>query len=232
MSLLSNTTVYTSNLGTVLANQRVYIFDRDRGYAAATVYSDANGSVINATPTTNGSGSLTFFAQGGNYSVDVGAYRFNVVIPRQIGAGVVQASKLSLTNRASTIVPVADPELVLPVEANCRYALDGMLFNGGVVAADFRLAWTGPAGFNIMWAPIGPDPATTGDPTLMVLAQGGNATELVVGIYPTGAGVVRPAGFVTTAGTAGNVSLAWAQGTSNASPTSLAAGSWLRMTKL
>ena len=124
MSLLSNTTTYTTNLGTVLANQRAYVFDRDRGYAAATVYSDANGSVILAAPTTNGSGVLTFFAQGGNYSVDIGPYRFNVVIPRQIGAGVVQASKLSLTTRANTIVPVADPELVLPVEANCRYALD------------------------------------------------------------------------------------------------------------
>lgn len=232
MSLLSNTTTYTSNLGTVLANQRVYIFDRDRGYSAATVYSDANGAVVLAAPTTNGSGVLTFFAQGGNYSVDVGAYRFNVTIPRQIGAGVVQASKLSLTTRANTVTPVADPELVLPVEANCRYALDGMLFNGGPDTADFRLAWSGPAGYNIMWAPIGPAPGITADPATLILAQGGNATEAVVGIYTAGAGIVRPVGFVTTGVTAGNVSLMWAQGTTNAVPVSLAAGSWLRMTKL
>jgi hypothetical protein len=227
MNLSFSTATYVNQFGAPLANTPVLVLSKPNA-DVVTVYANSNASAVQ-TMVTNGSGVFSFYAPAGSYTVAVGNYNFNAVLAPN---PILHAVKPISTQRASTVTVTADPHLVLPLAANSTYALDSMLFNGGLDVADFRLTFTGPAGATIQWAPIGPSAATTGDPTSMVLAQGGAGTEAVVGIYPTGSGVVRSAGVVIVGATAGNVSLAWAQGTTNATPVTLASGSWIRASKL
>lgn len=227
MILSFSSATYTNHQGAALANTPVSV--RERGsQTASVVYSTQNGNTAQ-TMVTNGSGVFSFFALPGEYTVAVGNRNFNVSLPP---VPVLTAVKQTLTTRANTVTVTADPELVVPLMANAQYSVDALLLTGGDAAADFRLTFTAPAGATVQWTPRGPGTTVTADPATLVLAQQGVGTEAVVGLYTTGAGIIAPRGTITTAATAGNLSLAWAQGTTNAVPTSLAAGSWLRVIRL
>lgn len=225
-----STATYTNTLGVPLANQPVVVLDRYKNFKPVTVYSDPYG--VTPVSSTNGSGVFTFYAPPGDYSLGIGIYRFNAVVGPVVNDDIQQRVKLSLTNRASTVTVTADPELVVPVQANTQYRMDALLLTGGPDTADLRLTFTGPAGATIQWTARGPATTVTADPATLVLAQQGAGTEAVVGLYSVGSGIVAPRGLVTTGATAGNISLAWAQGTTNAVPVGLAAGSWMSLIKI
>lgn len=225
-----STATYTNTLGVPLANQPVVVLDRYKQFKPVVVYSDPYG--VTPVSTTNGSGVFTFYAPPGDYSLGIGIYRFNATVGPVVGDDFLHRTKLSLTNRASTVTVAADPELVIPVNANTTYRLDALLFTAGPDTADLRMTFTGPSGTTIQWTPRGPSSLVTGDPATLTLAQQGAGTEAIVGLYSVGAGIVSPRGLVIVGATAGNVSLAWAQGTTNAVPVGLSSGSWMALTKI
>ncbi|MFD9368770.1 hypothetical protein ACFWA6_13850 [Streptomyces sp. NPDC060020] len=146
----------------------------------------------------------------------------------------VTVVKSANTTRASTTTLASDPHLVLPVTAGATYLLDGFLEYDGNFGGtgDLKLDWTLPAGATIRWAALG---NASGDTTQKYASTSAAAgTTLSVGTYGVaGAGGVRnaasPRGYLTVAGTAGNITLRWAQQSSHATGTTLYAGSWIRL---
>lgn len=143
---------------------------------------------------------------------------------------VVKTSDQSVT---SSTTPVADSELMLTVDANSRYWVEGFLIADGAAGGDLQLGWTGPAGAAMDWVSDGlTTAATTGVDAISRSAQG--LTNLPsIGTIGAGSNVAVPLrGVLTTAGAGGTLRLRWAQGTSNATATRVRAGSLLRVTKL
>lgn len=135
---------------------------------------------------------------------------------------------------SSTTLQV-DDQLFLPVAANSVYLMDCYLFYNGAAdpAGGFGLDWTGPAGFSMDWSSFGVNGAiglgTMTDYDAVRLANNGlrNHGTNNVGTFMS----MACRGTIVTAGTAGTVSLRWAQGASNATATTLKANSWLRFMK-
>ena len=230
MSLSRSSVVYTTNLGTPLANTSVGILDRYRGFTPVQVFSDPYGASPIANPTTDGTGLLTFYAPPGVYSLGVGVYRFNLTLTFQ--DATLNRVKTSSTARSNTATVAVDPDLVVPVAANTRYNLEALLFPSGDTTADFRMTFVVPAGATIVWVPRGPSPLISVDPATLTMSQQVSGSEAVLGVYSSAAGAIAPKGHIQTGATAGNVELRWAQGTSAGAPTTLAAGSWLSLSKV
>ncbi|WP_267244339.1 hypothetical protein [Streptomyces sp. PR69] len=131
----------------------------------------------------------------------------------------------------SSIAVVDDDHLTLTVEANSVYAFDTYLDADGDTGGDLRLTFTGPAGASGSWTPDGISLGNANNIGQVKRSRNALAAEDSVGILPAGT-IVTPSGQITTGGTAGALTLRWAQDTSSATPTRLLAGSWLRVTKL
>lgn len=146
----------------------------------------------------------------------------------------IRATKSVDTARASTTTLAADPHLVLPVLANAVYDLDGYIEYDGNFggSGDLKLDWTVPAGTTMRWAPRS---NASGD-TTQKFSSGSVAYNLAVSAGTYGVGTTRnslsPRGWVITSGTAGNLTLRWAQNSSNAVATTLYANSWVRLTRV
>lgn len=121
--------------------------------------------------------------------------------------------KATDTARASTTTPAADPHLAVSVEANAVYVLEAncVWTQGG---GGFRIDFTAPASAEMVW---------TDNDGFGILALGTDNT------FSTTTGATMK-GAMRIAGTAGTVTLRWAQNTSNAADTTLKEGSylWLR----
>lgn len=115
--------------------------------------------------------------------------------------------KPTATARASTIVVAADPHLTASVEANASYLIEvaAAWESGG---GGMRVTFNGPVGAEMTWA------ANQG---------GGGTINYEVTLGSTLGGQFR--GLLKVGPTAGTVVFAWAQSTSNASPTNLLANS-------
>ncbi|MFJ4863391.1 hypothetical protein [Streptomyces sp. NPDC088748] len=140
----------------------------------------------------------------------------------------ITAVKAANTSRTSTTTLAADPHLVLPVSANATYLLDGWIeYDGAFGAGDLKADWTLPAGATIRW---GLHANASGD-TTQKYASSTAAGTLTAGTYGVGsfANGARPAGYLVIGGTAGNATFRWAQNSSNATATTLYAGSWVRL---
>lgn len=124
-------------------------------------------------------------------------------------------AKASSTARNTTVTPAADPELVLTVDANSTYMVDCVLAwtSGG---GGFRADWTAPAGATMVW---------TDNDGAGVGALGTDVTFAAT----TGTSF---AGALVVGGTAGSITLRWAQNTSNAADTTLLAGCYLSVRKV
>ncbi|MFE3578705.1 hypothetical protein [Streptomyces vinaceus] len=120
-----------------------------------------------------------------------------------------------------------DNHLILPLAANAVYTIEGGLYYDGVYnAGNLKLSWSLPASATIIWSANGP--ATGGAAAFASNAvTSGNIT---IGTYGTGGSKTTASisATVKTAGTAGNMTLRWAQDTSNATATTIYANSWLR----
>jgi hypothetical protein len=142
------------------------------------------------------------------------------------------------TTRTSTTTMADGTGVVVALEADSIYIWDGFLaFNAGATG-DARFAWTVPASTTGLWALN--SALSTGSTGGVGTLQGsridgyGDANFLTAGGNDTGGGLmaVRPAGYIDTAGTAGNFQLRLAQNASSATSLVLQIGSWIRAVKV
>lgn len=150
--------------------------------------------------------------------------QFNLLINGQLD--IVKGSN---TSRTSTTSLSADPHLAASVVASATYMLDGFIdYDGAFGAGGLKLDFTLPAGATLRWAVLG---NVVSDTTQKYTSNTTASGSLPVGTYGTGGlhtgAILR--GHLTVAATAGTVQLRWAQEVSNATATTVYAGSWLRL---
>lgn len=135
---------------------------------------------------------------------------------------VLFARRTSDLDRTSTIVRIDDPQLTLSVAANATYELSGYLIFDADAAGDFAMNFTSPAGSVLNWTGIGQgNGATTTVGTVYTANTTGTGAVAFGGV---GAGTnltVSMFGNLRTTGTAGSLTLQWAQSVSNAVATTL-----------
>ena len=129
-----------------------------------------------------------------------------------------------------------DDHLLFALEANATYALDGYLYysgaaDGGTGAGGLKMDWTLPASASMHWSSFavnsGTNPLTNYDAVSQVNTDVRNyATN-----GPTALSM-QPKGVILTGGTPGTAQSRWAQVNSNATATTIKAGSWLRLQRI
>ncbi|MFD7410158.1 hypothetical protein [Kitasatospora purpeofusca] len=123
----------------------------------------------------------------------------------------------------------ADSQLTIPVVANARYALDAWIVFTSDLGTDIKMDWTTPAGSSGLYAALGTgisnytDYDSSAVTFSFVRSTRGNGTV---------AQGISSRGTLTTAATAGSLTLRWAQNTSGATATKLLAGSWIRLQRM
>lgn len=148
-------------------------------------------------------------------------------------AGIITKMKStdnSLPNNTTTLTN--DGELILPVGANTKYILVSSLQYDSSTTADISINFTTPSGSTGNWTSFGLDVTTgagaaTGLIVTIASAIGGAASA---GGTNVGARqLMLPMGSIVTGANAGNVQLQFAQRISDASTTTLRAGSWVML---
>lgn len=147
-------------------------------------------------------------------------------------AGQLTVVKSANTARTSTTTLAADPHLALSVAASATYLLDGFIdYDGAFGAGGLKIDFTLPASATLRWGPLG---NVVADTTQKYTSNTVSTGSLPVGTYGTGGNHTGATlrGYLTVAGTAGTVTLRWAQDTSNATATTVYAGSWMRLLRM
>jgi len=140
------------------------------------------------------------------------------------GIGVASyAFKPADTTRTLTTTLADDPDLVLPVLANKHYAFEMWISENVHNTPDLKIAITMPAGATLESLLMSSAFASADDTY-------DGSSRIVFGTATVDS--VTLIGAITVAGTAGNVTLQWAQNTSDANNTTLLEGSWIRLTQL
>ncbi|QYW07577.1 hypothetical protein SEA_LIZZ_30 [Streptomyces phage Lizz] len=150
-------------------------------------------------------GDATAVKLTGNQSIS-GVKTFSSGISVTAGLGSDRyARKTANTSRSSTTTTTVDPHLVVAVEANATYNVLANLVWRPSGSGGFRFKFTGPSGAEMIY--IDNDSGS-------VITIGDELTFNIT----TGASI---GGILVTGGTAGNLSLFWAQNASNATATVL-----------
>lgn len=146
------------------------------------------------------------------------------------------AYKTADTSVTNDVVVNADPHLSVAVEANAIYVLDGNIFvTSASLTPDFLFAFDVPTSATGRWSMVGPPAAaTTDDTTIRTISTAmGTANTRSYGIPTAGTrSGFQVSGLVDTAGTAGDVTLFWAQNVSNATASTVEAFSWIRLQRI
>jgi len=159
---------------------------------------------------------------------------------RSLKAGAV-ATKASLDDRellsvvksanesvSSSTVDQADNELTLPVAANAIYHVSCAFIVSGPTGGDWKYTWAFPAGATGQQFGHGPAVAVTTVRATEIHARSSPiATSLGYGTDGSENSLIRIEVWLTTSATAGNLALTWSQLVSNASSTTVRAGSWM-----
>ena len=152
------------------------------------------------------------------------------------GAATRGKYKTSATSRASTTTATADPDLVLPVEANCIYAVRGQLLVAAGTTGDFKYTTVGPTSYvqRMMSFIYGNDqPLDAKMFAQDMWIEGETPSFQCAGTTFSSQGrLVEMYGILITSGTAGNFSVDWAQITSDVTATTLHIGSWMTLQKV
>lgn len=153
--------------------------------------------------------SLAVLLSGAQTVTGLKTFTDGIAVTAGVGT-ILYADKDALLGRNTTIVPAADPDLTVTLEANSTYVVEcvAVWASGG---GGFRCAWSAPAGASMTW---------TDNDGVGAVAPGTNVT------FASGTGTTFQ-GRVKTAGTAGALTFLWAQNTSNAADTNLREGSYL-----
>lgn len=145
----------------------------------------------------------------------------------------LSAYKTADQSITSSIALTPDTHLFLPVAANSVYLLDTFIpFLGAATGTGgIRSDWTGPAGFTLDWVAYGTNGHASGtttdydvvlQPATGLRSQGTNAGTAMS---------MQPRGTLVTTGTPGTLAFRWAQASSNATPTTVKKGAWIRLMK-
>jgi hypothetical protein len=122
-----------------------------------------------------------------------------------------------------------DDQLFLSVAANATYAFTGWIwFSSPVTTVDLRAAFSLPSGATMFRSGMGQiNGATTGNGVVdtSVLSLAGQEGR---GAFGTSL-AVHYAGYVVTAGTAGNLQFRWAQVVAGVDEIRVKAGSWIQL---
>lgn len=137
------------------------------------------------------------------------------------------------TPKSSDTTLANDTQLTLAVAANATYTLRGLLGLIGPTTADIKIKWSGPTGASLDWSGIGQDSTLAGGTGTV------NTVRQVIGdtvAYGTITGSVPVAvvldGFLVTSGTAGSLTLQWAQNTSTAGNSIIKAASYFTLERV
>lgn len=148
-------------------------------------------------------------------------------------AGIGQslfAIKTSDTARANTASPAPDPHLQLTLAANATYVVSALILYGGSAAGDIGIDWDGPSGTDGWWSVVGPPANTNVEYGTMRITAAASDAQHNYGWVDNGtqrpwglqvSGILKPATNYT-------YRLLWAQGTADATATTVYAMSWLR----
>lgn len=131
----------------------------------------------------------------------------------------------------SSTTPQDDDHLTLTVAAGGVYAIQACLELTADPAGDILLTFAAPSGSTGGWTPTGVTLSTadgTGSIRLTRFAFGATSSLGVTaaGLY------VLPSGNLIVSTTAGSLTLQWAQAASNATATTVKAGSWLSLRRM
>lgn len=124
-----------------------------------------------------------------------------------------------------------DTELLIPLVANATYLFEAYLIYDGIAAADFKIAFTGPASSTGVYAAFGPQSGVSLTSMNSNAANLGGALNLANNAVNS-AMCARPSGYIATAASTGNLQLQWAQVATNATATRVFVGSWLKATRV
>lgn len=145
--------------------------------------------------------------------------------------GSLKAIKTAVQSKASTTTLANDNELLVPLVANATYQFEAYLIYDGTSAADFKIAFTGPASSTGVYAAFGPQSGVSLTSMNSTAANLGGALNLANNAVNS-AMCARPSGYIKTAASTGNLQLQWAQVASNATATRVFDGSWLKATRI
>jgi hypothetical protein len=142
---------------------------------------------------------------------------------------VNKATEVQVVNNSTAFVN--DSHLLLAMRASARYRLSGLVVVDSGTTGDFKMDWTGPAGFAMgRWTLTGVDTGGTN------FAPGGaSAASTVVSRGGLGIGTFAfytLTGIVTTAGTAGNLQMRWAQNALEAVNTRVKNDSYIQLERI
>lgn len=134
----------------------------------------------------------------------------------------------------SSTVLQADNDFVMAVSANTDYYFESLIIYGADPAADIKCDWDGPAGATLDWCSDGITQSATA-----TLDQVSRTAQSISGT-PSHGGITNNTtllvcmhkGLLRVAGTAGNLTLTWAQNTSNAAGSTIKADSLLLLTRV
>lgn len=144
--------------------------------------------------------------------------------------------KAANTDRVNS-TPLADPELTAALEANAQYEIQFDLRVGGIAAADLVTRWAVPLAVSGERMVTAPGTAALDASADNVTAKFGAidfANPMTYNGVRSGTALlfrVFEWGLITTT-TAGTCALTWAQGTTNATATRVAAGSIMRVRRI
>lgn len=189
---------------------------------APTITSPAVTGNVTGTPnfssgfTAGGAGQLVVSATGGFTTTGIGGFQSKL---RTVDSAPVTGST----------VLVNDSVLFVPVEANAAYELDCWIKFTAVAGEDIKIAWTFPAGSTMEYAALGTGPTNFTDYDCSIVPGGTSRTTRGNGATPQS---INSRGYIMTTGTAGNLQLQFAQGTSGAGNTTILTGSWIRIRRV
>lgn len=124
-----------------------------------------------------------------------------------------------------------DDALFLPLAANATYLVRGYVFATGAAlgAADIKLTFTAPSGATFRFTILGYSLSSNTTPVITAARSSGNAIH---GVDGSSASPLIITAEVTTAASAGNYQLQWAQNSINATGTTVLAASSLEARRI
>lgn len=159
-----------------------------------------------------------------------------------IGAEL-HARKTADTTVTNSNSPSTDPHLSIAVPVNSIWEMIGCLYyTSTIITGDLNYQFSGPAGAAGMYTTVGPSTVVNTDPPNEAVgaSQSGNRTiATAIGSgrsygVPVASNVfgLELKGMFEIAGTAGNITVDWAQATAQTTGTTMKIYSWFRLTRV
>jgi hypothetical protein len=137
---------------------------------------------------------------------------------------IVKPSDESVT---SSITLQNDDHLVLPVSANTKYFVQGMLIYTGATAGDMGFKWSVPTGSTFDWCSDALGSAATSLTDQISHTAQASSNQPSFGAIDASTAVAPIKGLLIVGSSGGNLRATWAQGTSSGTATTMKAGSYV-----